>query len=131
MDPAQILKTTIYFLALINPASKILFLSTKTPPYTRQQIFSVSIRASAVALLILLVMATMGNFLLITVFHVEIYSLSVAGSIILFIIGLTAVRKGRFYEKQDLNKGISEISIVPLAAPLIVGPGVITAVRPH
>jgi multiple antibiotic resistance protein len=78
MDPAQILKTTIYFLALINPASKILFLSTKTPPYTRQQIFSVSIRASAVALLILLVMATMGNFLLITVFHVEIYSLLVA-----------------------------------------------------
>jgi multiple antibiotic resistance protein len=123
-----VLKTTIYFLALINPASKILFLSTKTPPYQRQELVSISTRSSFVAWIICILMATAGNFILLTIFHVEIYSLSAAGGIILFIIGLTAVRKGRFYEKNELNKGMSEISIVPLAAPLIVGPGIITAV---
>lgn len=127
MDFAQIFENTLYFLALINPASKILFLSTKIPPYSRKELFSVSIRASIVALLILILLTLCGNLLLVNIFHVEIYSLSVAGGVILFIIGLNAVRGGLFYEKSDLQKNISEVSIVPLAAPLIAGPGVMTA----
>ena len=56
----------------------------------------------------------------------EIYSLQVAGGIVLFIIGLTAVRKGRFYE-QDFQMVRTDISVVPLGAPLIAGPGTIAA----
>ncbi len=64
---------------------------------------------------------------MVRVFHVEIYSLSVAGGIILFIIGLTAVRKGRFFEEDKENHKSQDISVVPLAAPLIAGPGTMTA----
>jgi multiple antibiotic resistance protein len=57
---------------------------------------------------------------------VEIYSLKVAGGIVLFIIGLQAVRNGKFYESSP-NANMGDISIVPLGAPLIAGPGTITA----
>ena len=127
MSLAQIIENTLYFLALINPVSKVLFLTAKKPAYTRQELFSLSIKATLVALLILSILSSFGNFLLISVFHVEIYSLSVAGGIILFIIGLTAVREGKFFEETEENQKATDISVVPLAAPLIAGPGTMTA----
>ncbi len=119
-------QTSLYFLALINPASKVLILSSIQPPYSKRELLKVSTRATFAALLILLSLSVIGYFLLKKIFQVEIYSLQVAGGIILFIIGLTAVRKGRFYE-QDPQAPSMDISIVPLAAPLIAGPGTITA----
>ena len=129
MTLQQIIENTLYFFALINPVSKILFLSSKKPPYGRKELVALSIKANIVALLILLILNSVGDFLLVRIFHVEMYSLSVAGGIILFIIGLTAVRKGNFFVK-DNNKETthpSDVSIVPLAAPLIAGPGIMTA----
>lgn len=127
MDTSQIIENTLYFLALINPVSKILFLSTKQPPYTKQDLYSLSIRSSIVAFFILAILTAVGNFLLVKIFHVEIYSLSVAGGIILFIVGLTAVRQGRFFEEGLETRNLGDISVVPLAAPLIAGPGTMTA----
>ena len=126
MHDSLFIGTTAYFLALINPASKIFVLSTIEPPFRWKQLFGVALRSTAVAFLILALLTTVGDAMLRVVFHVEIYSLQVAGGIILFIIGLVAVRKGRFYEETALQK-VSDISVVPLAAPLIAGPGTITA----
>ncbi len=125
MSAEAFVQTSLYFLALINPPSKVFLLSSMDPPYSRAELLKVSVTASSVALVILLVLSGIGHFLLHEVFRVEIYSLQVAGGVILFIIGLTAVRKGRFYE-QDFHRA-TDISIVPLAAPLIAGPGTITA----
>lgn len=122
----QALESTLYFLALINPASKIFLLSTMQPQYTWRELWAVSLRSSLVAFLILLILSASGTYLLVRVFHVEIYSLNVAGGIILFLIGLSAVTRGRFFEETAFSK-VSEISIVPLASPLIAGPGTITA----
>lgn len=126
MQMSTIIENTIYFLALINPASKILFLSSKEPPYSSKEIRAVSLKSSFIAWIILIILIVSGNFVLNSIFHVQIYSLSVAGGIILFIIGLNAVRNGNFYEKDDFEKA-TDVSIVPLAAPLIAGPGVMTA----
>jgi multiple antibiotic resistance protein len=126
MHYTLIIENTAYFLALINPASKIFLLSTMEPPYSWKELWSVALRSTLIALLILGLLTSIGQFLFATVFHVEIYSLNVAGGIILFIVGLTAVRKGRFYEDTAM-RSVPEISVVPLAAPLIAGPGTITA----
>lgn len=123
----NILENTIYFLALINPFSKILLLSTKRPAFSKREIFSVSLRSTLTALLILLVLIFAGNFFLVNVFHVEIYSLSVAGGIIIFLVGLSAVREGRFFYEDPDAASKADIAIVPLATPFIAGPGVITA----
>lgn len=122
----QALESTLYFLALINPASKIFLLSTMQPQYSWKELRAVSLRSTLVAFLILLVLSASGTYLLVNVFHVEIYSLNVAGGIILFLLGLSAVTRGRFFEETAFSK-VSELSIVPLASPLIAGPGTITA----
>ena len=126
MDINLILSSALYFLALINPTSKIFLLSTMHPPFLKRELITISIRSTIVAAIILVVLAATGNYILVTVFKVNLYSLKVAGGIVLFIVGLTAVRKGRFYEESEM-KHVSDISVVPLAAPLIAGTGTITA----
>ncbi|OGV41745.1 MAG: hypothetical protein A2X48_14125 [Lentisphaerae bacterium GWF2_49_21] len=121
-----LLESSLYFLALINPASKIFLLSSIQPPLSGKKLISLSLQSTVVAFIILLLVTVLGNLVLRSVFHVEIYSLKVAGGIILFIIGLQAVRNGRFYE-SSLHGSLSDLSVVPLGAPLIAGPGTITA----
>ena len=119
------LSTAAYFVALVNPASKILILSSMQQEHTAKELRRISIRSTMVAASILLVLTVAGNFILGSIFHVDLYSLKIAGGIILFMIGLLAVRKGVFYESVPGNDK-NDVSIVPLAAPLIVGPGTIT-----
>lgn len=126
MDVSHLIENTIYFLALINPPSKILLLCSKTPPFSKKELFKLSLKSTLAALAILLILTTAGNFILTDIFQVQIYSLSVAGGIILFVIGFNAVRQGTFYEEKDAQK-ITDMSIIPLAAPLIAGPGTMTA----
>ena len=129
MEWRLIFANSLYFLALINPASKIFLLSAKTPPYSWSELRAISLRATLAAFTILVTFSAMGTLLLTTIFHVELYSLSVAGGIILFLVGLTAVRKGVFYDEN--TRGLQgDVSIVPVAAPLIAGPGTITAAIP-
>ncbi len=125
----QIIENTLYFLALINPASKILFLAAFDPVLDRCQIFELSWKSSLAALLLLGVFSLCGQVLLLKIFHIEIYSLRISGGLILFFTGWLAVREGRFFQRQEerhLRADFTEISLIPLAAPLIAGPGTIT-----
>jgi multiple antibiotic resistance protein len=126
MDTHLFLQMSLYFLALINPASKVFLLSSVKPPYSRKALVDISARATFTAFLILVALSTVGQFLLQNVFQVQIYSLEIAGGIVLFIVGLTAVRKGSFYE-LDLTGHSTDIAIVPLGAPLIAGPATMAA----
>ena len=124
MNSILIISNVLYFLALINPVSKVFILCTLQPPCSHRELAMLSVRSTAVAFLILLVLTICGDFLLRDVFHVDIYSLKVAGGLILFLIGLTVVRRGRFFEETLARS--SDISIVPLAVPLLAGPGTMT-----
>lgn len=126
MTLAEFVEMAAYLLALINPASKIFLLSTMDPPYTWPDLRSVSLKSTLAAFVILCVLTIAGNVVLKNVFNVELFSLNVAGGIVLFIVGLTAVQQGRFYDARIYHR-TGDISIVPLAAPLIAGPGTITA----
>ena len=126
MDSIQLFKDTLYFLAILNPASKILFLSAYQPPLPFRDNFRLSRTASFAAAAILLVTAIAGNFVLQDIFRINLYSLKICGGIILFFTGFSAVRNGHFMlDENHKVKNFSEVSIIPLAAPLIAGPGTI------
>ena len=129
MELAPVCENSFYLLALLNPASKIMFLSTYEPSLTRKQNFELSWKSSAAALIILILLAGAGQFILSRIFHVELYSLQITGGLVVFLIGWTAIREGRFIKRRQdqLRNDFTEISLVPLAAPLIAGPGMIAA----
>lgn len=131
MDFTALWENTLYFIAILNPASKLLFLSAYNPPLRRRQIFELAWKSSAAALVILIALSIAGEFVLSRVFKVEIYSLRISGGLMLFIIGWTAVAEGRFSKNRNLlpsgGGDLTDLSLVPLAAPLIAGPGTIAA----
>ncbi len=127
-DLKLILENTIYFLALVNPFSKVFFLASYTPALDFKSLWEMSWKSTLWALGILVVFTLAGQFLLKEVFRVEMYSLRVVGGMILFAVGWNAVRKGVFFQKEEskVHESLNDISIMPLAAPLIAGPGTIT-----
>lgn len=128
MEWTKVFENTLYLLALLNPASKVLFLSTYEPPLNSKQVFELSWKSSLAALGILAAFAIIGQFVLKDIFRIDMYSLKITGGFVLFFVGWTAIQQGRFFQKRDhdLREDFNELSIVPLAAPLIAGPGTIT-----
>ncbi len=124
-----IIENALYFIALLNPASKVMFLSTYEPALSRRQIFELSWKSSAAALLMLIIMATFGEMVLSKIFRVELYSLKITGGIVLFFIGWVAIREGRFVNRDEHQERVNftDLSLIPLATPLIAGPGIIAA----
>jgi len=123
---ALITDCTLAFIALINPISKIFLISTLRESSTDRKIRRIVIKSSIVAAIILLTFIFLGNFLLAKFFHIQIYSFKIAGGVVLFMRGLDALNKGLFFELNHKQK-LEDMSIVPLASPMIAGPATITA----
>jgi multiple antibiotic resistance protein len=123
----QLFNCTLYLIAVINPVSKIFILSTFSKEMNSHDLRTTSIKSSLVAFIILAVFSVAGHVLLKMVFHVDLYSLKVAGGIVLAWVGFRALAKGVFFE-TGVGSKLTDISIVPLASPMIAGPASITAV---
>ena len=125
-----VIENALYLLVLLNPASKIMFLASYQPRLTAKENRELSWKSSGAALLILLIIAAVGDALLRRIFRVELYSLQITGGLVVFMIGWTAIREGRFMAMPGTGQmpDITDVSLVPLAAPLIAGPGMIAAV---
>jgi len=117
---------SIALLALINPVSKIFLISTLDEKLPKEKITKILIRSSIAALVILIAFIFAGNFILTYFFHIQIYSFKIGGGIVLFMRGLDALTKGVFFELKHKQK-LEDMSIVPLASPMIAGPATITA----
>ena len=117
---------TLYLLALINPISKVSILITLQPEQQRKHFLFLTAKCSFVALGILVGAMVVGDFILRSVFRVDLYSLRFAGGAVVFWFGMNALRRGVFFEIES-QKGFEEIALVPLACPMIAGPATIAA----
>ena len=80
-------------------------------------------QATSVALGLFLVFFFTGEALL-NLFGIDIHSFAVAGAFVLFLLALEMVMGREFIKNESMGSGAS---IVPVAFPLIAGPGAITA----
>ena len=119
----KILENALFLLIVINPVSKILIINSLIGE-GKQFIKNISVKSSYTGLIILIIFAVGGNFILRNIFRINIYSLQIAGGIILFLFGLNALLKGGF--GIDEKKDKEEIAMITLAS-MIAGPGTITA----
>jgi multiple antibiotic resistance protein len=119
--------SAFYLLILINPISKVFFLASAEDDRQSREVRVVSAKASLVAFLILFSFIFLGNVIFTQIFHVDLFSFQILGGLILFTLGYRALTKGVFYESEEHHK-LAELTVVPLASPLIAGPATITAV---
>lgn len=122
-----IINLALFFIAVINPISKIAVISVLPESATFKDIEGIAVRSTIAAFTMLLVFALSGSFILSTIFHVQLYSFQIVGGIVVFYYGFMALKNGVFFE-LDSTKKLSDLSIVPIASPLIAGPATITAV---
>ena len=117
---------------IVNPLGATLTYVTLTAgmnPLTRRDVAKESCRY---ALLILIAFALMGGLIL-QVFGITIDAFRIGGGILLFVIGMemvyarTSRTKLTATEKYESMEA-ADISVTPLAIPMIAGPGAITTI---
>ncbi|MGH6786071.1 MAG: MarC family protein [Novosphingobium sp.] len=95
---------------------------------TRAQALSMAVRACAIAAAILLVFALFGEQLL-GALHIELNAFRLAGGIMLFVIAMDMVfekrtqRREERAEKVKATPEVEDVSVFPMAMPMIAGPG--------
>lgn len=115
-------KTVIALFIIVDPLGNIpifMSLTEKMPKAQRRKVFNT---ATLVAFILLLVFALTGQQIL-NIFGVSIHSFEIAGGILLLIIATKILITGSLAEK---NSSPESVGAVPLAMPLLVGPGAIT-----
>lgn len=116
------------FFTLVNPLGVMpiyLGLTSGFDDATRKKIL---IKSTIIAFLILLFFALSGQ-LLFNFFNISVDSFRIVGGIIFFLMGMDMLhaRLSSIEVKQsEVKKYIDDITITPLAIPLICGPGAIT-----
>ena len=93
---------------------------------------NMAIRASLIALAILLVFALFGEDLL-RALHIELNSFRIAGGFMLFWIAWEMVFEKRTQRREEraeraTREHVEDVSVFPMAMPMLAGPGAIAAI---
>jgi multiple antibiotic resistance protein len=121
------------FFATIGPADLVLVFAALTERMTTGERRVMALRGALIATGILLFFAVFGEPLL-RLFGITIPALRIAGGVLLLLISIDMVfarhsgGTGTTPEEEDEARTRPDISVFPLATPLIAGPGAISAV---
>ena len=123
----------VTFFVVIDPPGCAPIYASLTKDATDTQRRSMAIRAALIAAGILLVFALFGEQLL-GALHIELNSFRIAGGVMLFLIAIDMVFEKRTERREDRAQKIIEtpeiedVSVFPMAMPMIAGPGSIASV---
>jgi multiple antibiotic resistance protein len=123
----------VTFFVVIDPPGCAPIYASLTKDATDAQRRSMAIRAALIAGGILLVFALFGEQLL-GALHIELNSFRIAGGVMLFLIAIDMVFEKRTERREDRAQKIIEtpeiedVSVFPMAMPMIAGPGSIASV---
>lgn len=116
------------FFTLINPLGTMPIFLTMTTDLTEKERRVTAKKASLVSFIIIICFAVSGQ-LLFKFFGISVNSFKIVGGVIFFMMGmdmlqarLSAVK----IKKNEVKNYVNDISITPLAIPMICGPGAIT-----
>lgn len=127
------LSAFIALFVVIDPPGCAPIYAGLTSGASRAQARAMAIRATFIATIILLVFAVFGENLL-GALHIELDSFRIAGGIMLFLIALDMVfekrtqRREERAEKVRATPEIEDVSVFPMAMPMIAGPGSIATI---
>jgi len=125
-ETAYFISSFITLLALINPVQKIFLINSLQERLSDKELRYISIKSSITAFVILILFLFLGNVIFSYVFRIQLYSFRVTCGMVLLYSGWVALQQGVLINiGKDVR--IQDISSVPIAIPMIAGPGTITA----
>lgn len=110
-------------IVITNPIAAASFFVSLTEGMSKKEMKKTSRKACLTSAWVMIVFAVFGTFIF-KIFGITIHAFQIAGGIILFGVAMD-IRKGRRNDGATMQKG-EDLSIVPLAIPMISGPGAIT-----
>ncbi len=117
------------FFTLINPIGSMPVFLGMTSTLNQAQRTATARKAVIVAFFTLLMFAFSGQ-LMFSFFGISVNSFRIVGGVIFFIMGQDMLHarlgKMKFNDESEVDSYVSDISITPLAIPMIAGPGAIT-----
>lgn len=118
------------FFVIINPFGNISIFLSITQNEGKIKRRKIIKRACVVAFFVLLAFLLFGEYIL-QLFHITVSSFKIAGGIILFTIAIRMLRARRLLiksspEEEEEAMEKDDVSITPLAIPMLSGPGAIT-----
>jgi multiple antibiotic resistance protein len=127
------LSAFIALFVVIDPPGCAPIYAGLTKGASAAQARSMALRATMIASVILLIFALFGQQLL-GALHIELNSFRIAGGLMLFLIALDMVfekrtqRREERAEKVKATPEIEDVSVFPMAMPMIAGPGSIATI---
>jgi multiple antibiotic resistance protein len=127
------LSAFITLFVVIDPPGCAPIYAGLTKDATASQARSMALRATWIAAIILLIFALFGQQLL-GALHIELDSFRIAGGLMLFFIAFDMVFEKRTQRREERAEKIAQtpevedVSVFPMAMPMLAGPGAIAAV---
>ncbi|MEW6603857.1 MAG: MarC family protein [Thermoproteota archaeon] len=122
---ADLLRSTVALFVIIDPIGIVPVFMALTQKMERPERVAVSKTAIATAAGLLFAFAVAGTQIM-SIFGITLASFMVAGGILLFIVAIELLTHGEW--RYGAAGGQGESGVVPIAFPLLAGPGAITAV---
>jgi len=116
------------FFTLINPLGTMPIFMTMTADLDKHHRNHTAKKASIAAFITIVIFAFSGQ-LLFNFFGISVHSFRIVGGVIFFLMGMDMLqaRLGKVKVKEsEVHAYVNDISITPLAIPMICGPGALT-----
>lgn len=131
-DSSQLFVTV---LSLLNPIGMVPIFLAMTAGYSNERLKSIS-RSCAIAVIIGLITSAFMGKIILDLFSISLFAFQIGGGILISMNALSMIKGSlsphKLNKKEiEKQKDTENIGIVPLAIPLLVGPGTISAVILH
>jgi multiple antibiotic resistance protein len=133
MLPELFVSAFITLFVVIDPPGCAPIYAGLTKNASPAQARIMALRATAIAAVILVIFAFFGEALL-GALHIELDSFRIAGGLMLFFIAFEMVfekrtqRREQRADKISKSQPVEDVSVFPMAMPMLAGPGAIAAI---
>ncbi|CAL4321861.1 UPF0056 membrane protein YhcE [Buchnera aphidicola (Neophyllaphis podocarpi)] len=123
---SEYFKFFIGLFVLVNPIGIMPIFISMTSRQKSKDRNKTNLIANLSSAIIMFISLLFGNFIL-NIFGISINSFRISGGILVSIVAMSMIT-GKINKKDKNTKNLEDISVIPLAMPLISGPGVISSI---
>lgn len=129
MELSEIGQYTVAMISIINPIGAIPVFLAMTEDLTRPQRLQMT-KSCALTVFITIVVSLLGGKVILKFFGVSLPSFTIGGGILIFTMALSMIKaknvEAKLNNSEMSDSSLKEVGIVPLAIPLLSGPGAIS-----